>query len=213
MEETERKRLVIVGDQGLLREVLATALGSLHGFEVVSSCGHDADWAAVYAATPMDAAVVCVQADRDYPVAITALRALEPSVAVLALCLDPSENLVLEVFRAGARAAVDLLTGLLELKQALEDLLRTGFHCNKLGELYLSAKGEPPVVPEARPQLSEAELEVLRLICDPQEYTYKQMAQIRGASLGWVHAKRESLFGKLGVRSRTGLVLAAKSLL
>jgi|GEM_PF-7092490 len=214
MEETVSKRLVIVGEQDLLREMLATALGSLHGFEVVRSCGHIADWAAAYAATPMDAAIICVPPDcANYVDTITALRALEPPVPVLALCIEASESLVLGVFHAGARAAMDLLTGLLELKRGLEDLLRTGFHCNALGELYLSAKGKPLAVPEAkRPRITEAEFDFLRLVSDPKEYTYRQMADLRGVSESAIHSIRRALFAKLNVRSRTGLVLAARAM-
>jgi two-component system invasion response regulator UvrY len=56
---------------------------------------------------------------------------------------------------------------------------------------------------------SSRELEFLRLICDEEEFTYEQIAEIMGVHVRTVDSFRKSLFQKLQKRSKSGLVLYA----
>jgi DNA-binding CsgD family transcriptional regulator len=57
--------------------------------------------------------------------------------------------------------------------------------------------------------LTERELRFLKLVCDPNEYTYDTMADLMTVSRRTIDGYRESVFEKLNVRSKTGLVLYA----
>ena len=59
------------------------------------------------------------------------------------------------------------------------------------------------------PKISSRELEFLRLICDEEEFTYEQIAEIMGVHVRTVDSFRKSLFQKLQKRSKSGLVLYA----
>jgi two-component system, NarL family, invasion response regulator UvrY len=58
-----------------------------------------------------------------------------------------------------------------------------------------------------RPRLTEREIQFLRLACS--ELTYKQIADRMCLSVRTIDGYRDSLFGKLQLHTRVGLVLYA----
>lgn len=201
----------MVSDKGVPRETLVYTLDNRGPYEVVRTCGHAVDWSRLQA-DRLEAVVVPVHHGCTcYEGTIRALRALPDPPHVLALCYDSGPAVVHRVFLAGGRAAVSIVQPMPDLLRALEDLLRTGFHYNALAEGYLTAKGAPETM--APPvKLGAREVELLRLLCCPEEHTYKQIAVLMVVSLSSIHTMRERLFTKLNVKSKAGLVLAAKAL-
>jgi DNA-binding CsgD family transcriptional regulator len=55
--------------------------------------------------------------------------------------------------------------------------------------------------------LSDREMHFLTLVCDENEYTYEQMADIMGLSVKSIESYRTALFDRFGIRSKVGLVL------
>ncbi len=60
-----------------------------------------------------------------------------------------------------------------------------------------------------RPNITNRELEFIQLICHDQEYTYDQIAEIMGVHNRTIDSFRKSLFQKLQIKSKSGLVLYA----
>jgi DNA-binding NarL/FixJ family response regulator len=58
-------------------------------------------------------------------------------------------------------------------------------------------------------RITPREMEFLRHICNEQEYTYDQIADFMDVHVRTVDGFRKSLFHKLSVRSKTGLVMFA----
>jgi len=58
-------------------------------------------------------------------------------------------------------------------------------------------------------RITPREMEFLRYICNEQEYTYDQIADFMDVHVRTVDGFRKSLFHKLSVRSKTGLVMFA----
>jgi DNA-binding NarL/FixJ family response regulator len=58
-------------------------------------------------------------------------------------------------------------------------------------------------------RITPREMEFLRYICNEQEYTYDQIAGFMDVHVRTVDGFRKSLFHKLSVRSKTGLVMFA----
>jgi DNA-binding NarL/FixJ family response regulator len=58
-------------------------------------------------------------------------------------------------------------------------------------------------------RISPREMEFLRHICNEQEYTYDQIAAFMDVHVRTVDGFRKSLFQKLNVKSKTGLVMFA----
>lgn len=60
-----------------------------------------------------------------------------------------------------------------------------------------------------KPNITNRELEFLKLICDEREFTYDQIAELMGVHNRTIDSFRKSLFQKLQIKSKSGLVLYA----
>ena len=58
-------------------------------------------------------------------------------------------------------------------------------------------------------KISPREMEFMRLICNDREYTYQEIAHIMAIHVRTVDGFRKSLFSKLNMKSKTGLVMFA----
>ena len=58
-------------------------------------------------------------------------------------------------------------------------------------------------------KISPREMEFMRLICNDREYTYQEIAHIMAIHVRTVDGFRKSLFIKLNMKSKTGLVMFA----
>jgi two-component system, NarL family, invasion response regulator UvrY len=58
-------------------------------------------------------------------------------------------------------------------------------------------------------KISPREMEFIQFICDEQEFTYDQIADLMNVHVRTVDSFRKSLFHKLNIKSKTGLVMFA----
>jgi DNA-binding CsgD family transcriptional regulator len=58
-------------------------------------------------------------------------------------------------------------------------------------------------------RITPREMEFLRFICNDNEYTYDQIAHFMNVHVRTIDGFRKSLFQKLSVKSKTGLVIFA----
>ncbi len=58
-------------------------------------------------------------------------------------------------------------------------------------------------------EIPQQEMRLLILACDPAEYTYDQIADIMGIAKGTLDTYRRRLWERLGIKSKTGMVLFA----
>ncbi len=128
-----------------------------------------------------------------------------PDIIVLALSMDDGENTIIKMLRSGAKGYLlkDIHPKI--FKEALNDAVHKGFYYSDqitnrvLGSLH---KGESEEI-----VLKEREIEFLKLACT--EKTYKEIASDMFLSPKTIDGYRESLFEKLQIKSRVGLVLYA----
>jgi len=64
-------------------------------------------------------------------------------------------------------------------------------------------------VPEGVDLLSEREIEFIRLSCDTRELTYENIGEVMDVHRRTLDGYRNSVFAKLNVKTRAGLVFAA----
>lgn len=137
------------------------------------------------------------------------LRQNHPEVKVIALSMFDEEEKVARMLRLGVRGY--LLKGCRpsELRLALDDVSKKGYHysdflTNKLiRNLTPGESANNSVVP----QLNEREIKFLQLAA--RELTYVEVADRMCLSPRTIDGYREVLFQKLNVKSRTGMVLEA----
>jgi DNA-binding NarL/FixJ family response regulator len=213
----DRVRVLLVDDQALFREALATLLGVRPEIEVVGEAG-DGDGALRQAAALRPDVVLM---DLHMPVldgiaATRRLRVEQPGVRVLALTTFDDDEDVFAALRAGA-------VGYL-LKDVSSDRLVEAVLAAARGESVLQPSVAARVVarvaqlPEdapRRPQplvvpLSDRELEVLRLLADGS--SNREIAASLFLAEGTVKNHVTNVLAKLGARDRTQAALRARAL-
>lgn len=126
-----------------------------------------------------------------------------PQVKVLALSMFEDDKAVIRMIKAGAGGYVLKESKPRELLEAIKAINEKGSFINEM----VSGKLIRSVATEGAPDFSRKEFEFLRLCCS--ELTYKEIADQMFVSPRTVDNYRESLFQKLNLKTRTGLVLYA----
>ncbi len=211
-------RLLLVDDQALFREALATLLAVRDDIEVVGEAGNGDE--ALRRAAELGPDVVLM--DLRMPVldgiaATRRLRVEQPGVRVIALTTFDDDEDVFAALRAGA-------VGYL-LKDVSSARLVEAVHAAARGESVLQPSVAakvvarfaqlPDVAAAPRPQplvdpLSERELEVLRLLADGR--SNREIAATLFLAEGTVKNHVTNVLGKLGARDRTQAALRARAL-
>ncbi|MFJ7213999.1 response regulator [Amycolatopsis sp. NPDC098790] len=207
-------RVLLVDDQALFREALATLLATHDGIDVVGEAGNGEEALGRVAALEPDVVLM----DLRMPVldgvgATRRLRGEHPDVRVIALTTFDDDEDVFAALRAGA---VGYLLKDVSSARLIEAVLAAA-----RGESVLQPSVAAKVVarfaelPEPTPQplvvpLSERELEVLRLLADGR--SNREIAAKVFLAEGTVKNHVTNLLGKLGARDRTQAALRARDL-
>ena len=210
-------RVLVVDDQALFREALATLLGARPEVEVVGEAGDGQQ--ALERAAALQPDVVLM--DLHMPVldgiaATRRLRVERPGVRVLALTTFDDDEDVFAALRAGALGYL--------LKDVSADRLVEAVQAAARGESVLQPSVAAKVVarfaqlddaPRSRPQplvvpLSDRELDVLRLLADG--CSNREIATALFLAEGTVKNHVTNVLGKLGARDRTQAALRARAL-
>ena len=131
-----------------------------------------------------------------------------PQVKVLALSMFSDEKTIIKMFRVGAKGYLLKNTDAEELKKALDSLVDKDVYLSDYvsGKL-VSGLHEDMDKPDKEIILNEKEREFLRWTCS--ELSYKDIAAKMFVSPRTIDDYRQSLFNKLNVHSRVGLVMFA----
>jgi len=134
----------------------------------------------------------------------TWLKDNHPSIKVLALSMFEDDKAVINMIRCGASGYLLKESKPKELLEAIMTVVAKGVYINELvsGKLIRTMSGA-----DVSSELTAKEIEFLKLSCS--ELTYKEIAEKMFVSPRTVDNYRESLFAKLNLKSRTGLVLYA----
>lgn len=200
----------IVDDHNLLRKALAKLIASFENYEVLfeGDNGKDIKVKITQQVIPDIILLDVNMPDMDGYETVRWLHKNYPQVKVLALSMSSDENTIIRMLRLGAKGYIMKNIEPEELQLALDSIMKKDFYLSE----YISGKiisglhkdlGNPedPVV------LSDKEKEFLRLICS--ELTYKDIADKMFISPRTVDNYRNTLFEKLKVRTRVGLVMFA----
>lgn len=134
-----------------------------------------------------------------------------PQIRVLILTMFEDERFVGHLMDSGANGYLLKSTDPTEIKQAIMDVMNTGFYLNNfvnrilIKKNYAGKKFNPNLNSEI--VLSEREKEVLSLVC--MEYTAQEIAQKMEISARTVEAIKDRLMERFGVKNSVGLVFFA----
>ncbi|MBB5857724.1 response regulator [Amycolatopsis umgeniensis] len=205
-------RVLIVDDQALFREALATLLEVQPEIEVVGEAGDGEQAVRLCAELCPDVALMDLRMPvLDGIAATTRLRAEQPGVRVLALTTFDDDEDVFAALRAGAVGYLLKDVSSARLVEALVAAKRGESVLQPSVAAKLVAKvAQLPADPPRASPLSERELEVVRLLADGR--SNREIAKTLFLAEGTVKNLVTSVLTKLQVRDRTQAALRAKEL-
>jgi two-component system, NarL family, invasion response regulator UvrY len=131
-----------------------------------------------------------------------------PKIKVLALSMFNDERTIIRMLRQGARGYIMKNVEPDELKKALDSVIQKNFYLSEeISGKIISGLNKDVDRMEAQPSLTQREKDFLKHICS--EITYKDIAAKMYVSPRTVDEYRNTLFEKLKVKSRVGLVMYA----
>ena len=211
-------RVLVVDDQTLFREALATLLGVRDEVEVVGAVGDGAQALEAVALLRPDVVLMDLRMPVLDGVATTRRLAVEhPDVRVLVLTTFDGDDEVFPALRAGAvgyllkDATASRLVEAVQAAARGESVLQPSVASKLIARV--SQLPDPPAVPRPQPlvdPLTERELDVLRAVADG--LSNREAAALLFLSEGTVKNHVTNVLAKLGVRDRTQAALRARAL-
>ena len=133
---------------------------------------------------------------------MAAIRKKWPEMKVLVLTMHKHEFAIIKMFRSGANGYLLKNTPPKELHKALQSIFETGLYFSEVasGNLYHRLQYS-----NVMPLLTEREIQMIKF-CHT-DLTYKEIADKMNVSERSIAGYRVSMFDKLGVKSRAGLVV------
>jgi DNA-binding NarL/FixJ family response regulator len=204
--ESKKIHIGIVDDHTLFRNGVAALMAEFEELDIVFEAENGLQLQQVLGKhTPPDVILM----DINMPVmdgyeSTKWLRKNHPRIKVLALSMFEDDKAVIQMIKNGAGGYILKESRPRDLLAAIIGIHEKGIFINEMvsGKLLRSVADT-----EDLPDISKKELEFLKLSCS--ELTYKEIADQMFVSPRTVDNYRESLFLKLNLKSRTGLVLYA----
>jgi DNA-binding NarL/FixJ family response regulator len=200
----------IVDDHNLLRKALAKLIGSFESYAVLfeGDNGKDIKAKITQHVIPDIILLDVNMPDMDGYETVRWLHKNYPQVKVLALSMFSDENTIIRMLRLGAKGYILKNIEPEELKLALDSIMKKDFYLSEyISGKIISGLHKDLVNPEDPIVLNDKEKEFLRLVCS--EMSYKDIADKMFISPRTVDNYRNTLFEKLKVRTRVGLVMFA----
>jgi two-component system, NarL family, invasion response regulator UvrY len=205
--------VVLVDDHVLLRNGLANLIRSFGEYDVLFEAYNGKDFIRqLKPLTPPDLVLLDINMpEMDGYETARWLKRNYPEIKILALSMYDAANSIIRMLKNGVKGYILKDTDPAELKIALAAVLNKGFYYSDLvtGKLVhtISQLGDPEQRVRQQLTLNDRELEFLKLVCT--ESTYKEIADLMYLSPRTIDGYRDSLFEKLQVRTRVGLVMYA----
>lgn len=206
-------RIALADDHTVMRSGLATLLRDL-GYEILFEAGNGKEFIDKLNKENLpDLAMLDINMpEMDGYDTAAWLKQNFPQVKVLALSMYDDEAAIIRMLKNGAKGYVLKDSNIAEVRNAIESIISKGYHHSDLvtGKLihsinHLDIPGHSSI--KELLKLNNKEIDFLKLACT--EMSYKQIAEKMFLSPRTVEGYRDTLFEKLGVKTRVGLVLFA----
>ncbi|MEZ5046689.1 MAG: response regulator transcription factor [Chitinophagaceae bacterium] len=137
------------------------------------------------------------------------LKKNHPDVIVLTLSMQDDDQSLIRMIKNGAKGYLLKNVEPKELLNALHEVVNKGYFYPEwaASKVFIALGEDEPKKITMEFQISERELEFLQWACS--ELTYKEIGQKMFVSSRTVEGYRDSLFLKLGINTRVGLVIFA----
>ena len=207
---TRKIQVAIADDHTLLRNALARLVNSFDGYTVLLEADNGKDLRnKIMKNIVPDVVLLDVNMpEMDGFETTQWLRKNYPYIKILALSMLSDEKTIIKMFRLGATGYLLKNTDADELKKALDAVINKNVYLSEYVSAKLVSGLHTDTDESIKPTLlNDREKDFLRWICT--ELTYKEIAEKMNLSPRTVDDYRQSLFNKLKVHSRVGLVMYA----
>lgn len=205
--------IVLVDDHSLLRSGLATLINSFEEYNILFEADNGKEFLnQLNKKNPPDIVLldITMPVMNGYETAEW-IRTNLPDTKILVLSMMDNDAAIIRMLRYGAKGYILKDSKPQVFKQALNSVRDNGFYLNDLISSkmlhYVNANNKKDTSLDPAISLSDRELTFLRHACT--EKTHKEIAEEMCVSHRTVDSYRDTLFEKLGVTSRVGLVLFA----
>lgn len=199
----------IVDDHQLFLKSLTVLINSFDGCEVILEALNGEELMRKLEAAEKKPDILLVDVNMpvmDGPRAVAKITSAYPAIRISALSMKADDLTIIKMLKAGSSAYLLKDIHPDELERALNEIYKKGFYnadAANINYRRLLIKEEE----SEKLKISDREKEFLRLSCS--DLTYKQIAGQMYLSERTIDGYRESLFEKLNVKSRVGMVLEA----
>lgn len=208
----DKKKIVIVDDHTMFRKGIALLINLFPTYEVLFDASNGNDFIQQLKDDNLPDIVLLDIKMQEMDGYATAqwIKNNYPQIKILALSTMDNEAAIIRMIKSGARGYILKDADTTELKDAFDKVISLGYYFNDLvtrkvmSNIHLLSE---ETMPGTMARITEKELKFLKLACS--EKTYQQIANEMSVSERTVDGYRESLFQKLNVSSRVGLVLYA----
>jgi DNA-binding NarL/FixJ family response regulator len=203
--------IVIVDDHLLIAKAISSIIEKINGFEVLYETDNGKSMIDRLNATKKIPDIVLL--DISMPVmdgfeTAKWLKENHPAIKVMALTMQGDDESLIKMIKSGATGYLNKNIHPAELEKALQAITTKGFYYpDWAASRVLHALANEDEVQLIQPAITEREKEFLTYTCT--ELTYKEIAEKMICSPRTVESYRDSLFEKLGVKTRVALALYA----
>lgn len=207
----EKIKIAIVDDHKLVSKAIENLISSNPKFKVVLNCFNGDDFLQQLSEAKVlpDVVLMDVNMPKKNGIETTAeLTANYPDIKVIALTMEDNETTIISMLKAGAKGYLlkDMSPEI--LYDAIKIVHEKGiFYTDVVTQSLLKIKSEDKINFELTNSLKERELDFIKLACS--ELTYKEIADQMCVSPRTVDGYRDSIFTKINVKTRVGIVLFA----
>ncbi|HEX5025174.1 MAG TPA: response regulator transcription factor [Agriterribacter sp.] len=203
-------QVAVIDDHTLLRNALAKLIDSFEGFSVFFEAENGDELKAKLRRNLIPDIILL---DVNMP-GMSGFEVSEwlyknyPQIKVLALSMLSDDNTIIRMLKAGAKGYLMKTADPEELNLALNSLVKKNFYLSEdISGKIVDGLNKNMIIPDEQVSLTEKEMEFLKFACS--ELSYKEIGEKMFVSTRRVEDHRNSLFEKLRVRSRVGLVVYA----
>ncbi|MDP5198965.1 response regulator transcription factor [Flavobacterium sp. DG2-3] len=208
MKTNSKRKIIIVDDHLLFSQSLELLIKSFGDYEVINRFENGKVFID-YIEQNNEAEIDLILLDVNMPVldGLSTMKWLKdnrPDLKVIALSVNDDEEIIIKMITNGAKGYLLKDTSPEIFKEAIECVIEKGFYFTELvsGMLINKVGGDNKKI-----SLKEKEIVFIKHACT--EMTYKEIASEMCLSPKTIDGYRESLFDKLEIKTRIGLVLYA----
>lgn len=207
----QKIKVAIADDHKMVSKAIENMISSNEKMEVIINANNGEKLMEEIAAAEVKPDIVLMDINMPFKNGIEATQELShkfPQIRVIALTMEDNENVIIKMLRAGAKGYLlkDMTPDI--LFKAIETVYEKGvFYTDVMTQSLLRIKSEDKAVKNLLSELKEKELEFIRHACT--EMTYREIAELMGLSPKTIDGYRDSVFAKIDVKSRVGIVLFA----